>query len=244
MQEIPIESFEDFVKIVTAYDGKYTIYRGVKHKEFDLKPRVGREVIPSDGNTLLEEKRILQWFKSRAIPYLNLNTMDWDQREWIALAQHHGLPTRLLDWTRNPLVAAYFAVEKGHLPDDLNKYSGDSAIYVLKKNIKRMLSEDYFEMNEQNNEDIFACVEVTMLEPSYIDARITAQVGVFTVHPAPKVPYPFTAGDIDKLVIPKEDRREWKKTLDLFGINRASLFPDLDNLAEHIKWSSTDSPSE
>jgi hypothetical protein len=245
VQEIPIKSFEDFIRIVTTYDGEYTIYRGVEYKDFDLKPKFGRIIISSNRDPLREEKQILQQFKRRIIPwYLNINTTEWDEWEWVALAAHHGLPTRLLDWTRNPLVAAYFAVEKKHLPDELKKHKEDSAIYVLKKKDLKILSEDYVESNQSISEDIFKCIEVKMVEPSHIDARITAQVGVFTGHPKPQDPSPFADEDIDKLIIPNEDRIKWKKTLNVLGINRASLFPDLDNIAEHIKWITTDSHSE
>ncbi len=243
MREIPLKSFEDFISVVKAFDSEYTVYRGVKHKDYDLRPRVGRIVLSDDKKLLQEEKRLLQWFKDRSIPYVSLNTIEWEDWDWVALAQHHGLPTRLLDWTRNPLVAAYFAVEKEHLPHELSNHSEDSSVYVLKKKGIKVMSDSYFRIGGEYSGDFFNWQEVRKIVPSHIDTRIIAQVGIFTAHPDSTDPNPFGDGDVEKLVIPNAQRRDWKKTLNLLGINRASLFPDLDNLASHLTWLRTDSHS-
>ena len=243
MREIPLKSFENFISVVRAYDGEYIVYRGIKHKDYDLRPRVGRIVLSDDKKLLQEERRLLQWFKDRSIPYVNLNPIDSEDWDWVALAQHHGLPTRLLDWTRNPLVAAYFAVEKEHLPHELSNHSEDSAVYVLKKKGIKAMSDSYFRIDVEHTDDIFDWKEVRKIVPSHIDTRIIAQVGIFTAHPDPTDPNPFGDEDVEKLVIPNAQRRDWKKTLNLLGVNRVSLFPDLDNLASHLTWLRTDSHS-
>lgn len=79
--------------------------------------------------------------------------------------------------------------------------------------------------------------------PAHIDTRIIVQKGIFTAHPDPTDPNPFIEEDIDKLIIPNAQRREWKRILNLLGVNRASLFPDLDNLTSHLTWLRTDSHS-
>jgi hypothetical protein len=243
MREIPLASFEDFISAVRAYDGEYTVYRGIKHKDYDLRPRVGRIVLSDDKKLLQEEIRLLRWFRDRSVPYVNISTTDWENWDWLVLAQHHGLPTRLLDWTRNPLVAAYFAVEREHLPHELSKHSEDSAVYVIKRKDIEVISNAYFESDSGHRPDIFDCQEVKKIVPSHIDTRIIAQVGIFTAHPDPTDPNPFIEEDIEKLIIPNAQRRDWKKTLNLLGINRASLFPDLDNLTSHLTWLRTDSHS-
>ena len=243
MREIPLKSFEDFISVIRAYDGEYIVYRGVKHKDYDLRPRVGRIVLSDDKKLLQEEKRLLNWFRDRSVPYVNLNTIEWEDWDWIALAQHHGLPTRLLDWTRNPLVAAYFAVEKEHLPHELSNHSEDSALYVIKRKNIKVISNRYFLNDIGHSGDIFNWRDVVKIVPGHIDTRIIAQVGIFTAHPDPTDPNPFGDEDVEKLVIPNAQRRDWKKTLNLLGVNRSSLFPDLDNLASHLTWLRTDSHS-
>ena len=108
MNDIEIKSFADFHAAVQKHTKRPFIYRGVHSTTHDLIPKLGRcGIKPEKINT--EEQTILRLFKEQAVPYLNfVPQSDWD---WLALAQHHGLPTRLLDWTRNPLVAAYFAVD-------------------------------------------------------------------------------------------------------------------------------------
>mgnify|MGYP001596641294 FL=1 len=143
--------------------------------------------------------------------------MPTDNWEWLALAQHHGLPTRLLDWTRNPLVAAYFAVEQAH--------DEDSAIYIF---------QDPYTINTTKNPDPLKIEKVMKFIPNHVTKRITVQAGVFTVHPKPIAK--FNDSRIKKIIIAKESRGDLKKELFKYGIHRASLFPDLEGLTKHICW--------
>ena len=161
---------------------------------------------------------MLALFKQRALPLLDfMPRNDW---EWLAIAQHHGLPTRLLDWTRNPLVAAFFAVEE--------QFNGDSAIYVLRN--KKMLLTDKIP-------DPFKRKNVGKFVPAHVTKRIIAQFGLFTIHPNPAIP--LVSDEVEKLVIPSRLRKPLKDVLFRYGINRGSLFPDLDGLATSIQWMRT-----
>lgn len=140
----------------------------------------------------------------------------------MALAQHHGLPTRLLDWTTNPLVAAYFACE--------GESDGDSAVWIVwgfdHKNTPPLPA------NPMGIKQVF-CVTPWVISP-----RIQAQSGEFTAHPNGKSISEFLAPEdrILKIRIARGKRARFLLQLDLIGINRRALFPDLDGLAEYLRW--------
>ncbi len=194
----------------------------MRDPSFELIPTVGRyEKFKnlSASDMVTEERTMLRLFKDQALPYLDFRPLgDW---EWLAIAQHHGLPTRLLDWTRNPLVAAYFAVEKEH--------EGRSVIYAY---------HNPTFTNTEENLDPFARPKVGKFLPNHVTKRIAAQVGLFTIHPNPT--QPFESPEITRLIIRNRLRKPLKKTLHKYGIHRASLFPDLDGLSAHIRWLRTD----
>src|ERR1017187_7723098 len=113
------------------------------------------------------ETNLLKRFKDQAVAYIKFAPEnDW---EWMAIAQHHGLPTRLLDWTTNPLVAAFFAVESAS--------NTDGAIYAyrLRHFINTYETLDPFNPGKLMKKYI----------PRHITNRITAQSGLFTIHRTP-----------------------------------------------------------
>lgn len=222
MAEYIVDSFEELHKVIQTYGKSVMIYRGVKDTSYELIPNVGRykkfEKF-SVEELEKEEKNMLRLFKERAWPLLtDVKATDW---ELLALAQHHGLPTRLLDWSRNPLVAAFFAVEE--------KHSKDSLIYAFNHTT-------YIDTSKVP--DPFDRKSLGKFIPNHITPRITAQAGVFTFHPNPKEP--IKSPKIDNLIIPRSFRKKLKYILHQYGVQRASLFPDLDGLAKHIQWLRTD----
>jgi hypothetical protein len=214
-----ISNFDDLHKAVEGYGRRTVIYRGVTKLSYALIPDVGRYTRFNSLNIEDNEKRILRIFREQAIPHLAFTPRtDW---EWLAIARHHGLPTRLLDWSRNPLIGAYFSVEQEH--------DGDSVVYAYR-------SDTY--IRTEKFKKPFDVDNVGKFVPTHVTRRITAQVAVFTIHPKPKEP--FVSPDIDRLIIKNKAREDLKWTLYRYGIHRASLFPDLDGLATHIKWMRTE----
>ena len=116
-------TWKSFSKWVEAHDGINWIFRGVSDQNYELRPKIGRPETRTKGKGYLleHEKWLLDEFQRMAPVYLLLGSQPKTSWEWLALAQHHGLPSRLLDWSFNPLVAAYFAVEReGEKGDALN----------------------------------------------------------------------------------------------------------------------------
>lgn len=221
MEEYRIHSFGELHEIIDRYENRTMIYRGVKSVSYDLVPKIGRISPPTpDKDHAENEQEIIRTWKERALPFLtSVPQTDWD---WLALGQHHSLPTRLLDWTSNPLVACYFAIEE--------QSDNDSMIYAY---------ETRWFISVKDNPDPFDYKKVGKFIPRHITARITAQSGLFTIHPNPYVP--FASDKIDRIIIPNDIRFTLKKTLNRYGINRVSLFPGLDGLARHIQWENSNS---
>ncbi|MDQ7815538.1 MAG: FRG domain-containing protein [Melioribacteraceae bacterium] len=211
MNEINISNVHDLCNHFINLS--FGFYRGVSNVAYELQPKVGRY---GSKYAIDLEKSILSMFKEKSIPYLTEKPEnEW---EWLALAQHHSLPTHLLDWTHNPFVATYFAVNKS--------VNTDSAIYFLKTGgaIETVFANSM--------PDPFSLTEVKIYHPSNISARIIAQSALFTIHPNPNIS--FDHENIVKLIIPSKLRVAIKEVLDGFGIHSASLFPGLDGVAEYL----------
>ena len=212
-----IESFEDLHRFVTPRKSDvFPVFRGVKDAENHLLvPSVGRLRFSSSAKLQKYEKRIFEVFKKSSLPHLSQRpATDW---EWLSLAQHHGLPTRLLDWTYNPLVATYFAVAHDE--------QCDSAIYMS------TISDS---VDETVETDPFSVTRVIRYRPSHINARIVVQRGLFTIHPNPSEP--LVAKGIKRALIPAHSRKKLRDELHRYGVSSAVLFPGLDGLAAEIAW--------
>ena len=208
------------------YSGDRWLFRGVTRKSHELIPSVGRENLRHDGLTnkvrqfnLDEERQLLEPFKRRARPYIGYNP--GDDIEWLALGRHHGLATRLLDWSESLFVAAYFATEYG----DVNE---TSRIYCIKE-------LDPFESRDTKTEPcVFKIQRSYPYRPSHISPRIPVQQAVFTVHHKPAEP--LESDTLQIIDIPGKYCIQLKRMIDIVGFNRASLFPDIDGLGEYLSW--------
>lgn len=212
----PIEKLSAYIEYIAneLLDEEW-IFRGHEDSRFSLKPSVAR-IEPYEGTIPSNEEKMLSEFKKR---YLSSPTNPWDL---LALTQHHGLPTRLLDWTKNPLVAMFFAVER---PSEYKT----STVWAYRYTDVATQDLNPFEINN-----------IHVLHPSHVTQRITSQHGCFTAHPPPFYDMRRMQRTNEELIsfsIKKKHRAQMRIELDRIGLNYAALFPDLDGLCKYLKWS-------
>lgn len=227
-----VASWSDLAALIehfSHYNGHDWLFRGVTDVAHGLVPKIGREktrklkeVVGSTERKRVpyrieDERAVLGMFRQQARAHLQ--SIPQTDLEWLAIAQHFGLPTRLLDWTDSLLVAAWFAVEKG------GAKTTDSAIWVAKA--VRTVSLD----DPGNPLDL---QEPAVYRPPHISPRIAAQGSILMICPQPtqEVAPPFFA----KIVIDSDVEFTIKKRLNACGINRRHLFPDLAGLTDHLEW--------
>jgi hypothetical protein len=143
------------------------IFRGVQSPSHYPVPSIGREKIYGPYKQTQEE-RLFREFKDRAhLLMADARLTDWD---WLAFAQHVGVPTRLLDWTTSPLVATFFALE--------GDSDSDCIIYSVK------YSRFIYDV-ETRDLSPFENTKEGRYTPPLLFERIRAQRGIFTIHPDP-----------------------------------------------------------
>jgi hypothetical protein len=207
------------------------------------------------------EHTIISEFTRRAHHYLPTNLLpdDGQRLEWLALMQHHGAPTRLLDWTRSPYIAAYFALEEAA------KYAAVWAIqsfWLFRTSVKALkkadpectlpddvgfLSDDYRKAVVSN-----AHPGVFPIEPDHLNERITVQQGMFMYPGAVAEGFTENLNSYVNLVGDEEFRRnvvlirlskrmrtDALDDLRRSNIHRASLFPGLDGFAGSLKYAAS-----
>jgi hypothetical protein len=209
-----IASLSDLFKMIDGHRDSIYAYRGENRSTYKLRPKLGRNEYDSDEDWLGAEDGAFREFKRRSHPFLQSRPAS--EMEWLALAQHHGLATRLLDWTENPLVAAFFALRNW-------EESGHRVIYALN-------TDDFDFIDEE--ESPFEVSEVVLHEPNHLSPRITAQHGLFTVHPNPtKV---FRHPSLERWRINSSAVVNMMVALDNLGFNAEALFPGLDGVAGRV----------
>jgi hypothetical protein len=226
--KMEIHSIKDFYEFLEKYSEipDNVIFRGMKSSEYKLIPSIGRIKRKGKDVDVKEERKALKIFKHRSYPF----TKDYqnDNLELLSIGQHHGMPTRLLDWTKNPLASVYFAVEFPMSESDL-KSSEFSAIYVHTPNGRANLDSTF---------DPFTIETVERFIPKHWDARIISQGGLFTIHPNPYEPW--EPDNLEIIKIHHSVRKQIKKTLNRLGVNAGTIYPDLDGVAQHLKWLRSD----
>jgi len=224
-------------------------FRGAEDVRYGLVPTFHRGRVKVEN-----EVYMMNVFKQNAREFVDRTpASEW---EWMFLMRHHGLPSRLLDWTESPLIGLFFAVclDSGGrakradgalwclLPRTMNRWSlkwpeGNQELPVF--------TQDEAEFSRGENVALLSYLPSIMrgagvrgLPPAAglsvrATRRMQAQLGVFTIHHADKKPLELV-GDgshIWRYVIPRDRKEPIREELRRIGITRRTVFPDLDNVA-------------
>ncbi len=218
----------------SQYNGHDWLFRGSRSDMYSLTPKIGRDERKIKGGERLpysfeDEVGVLNAFMLRARAYVT--NMPQSDLEWLALAQHHGAPTRLLDWTEGLLSALWFAAET--CTEYEKRDTEDSYTRVLRSGALWCV----WDIPPASNQDIqnpFGVTSVGSYRPAHFDRRISAQQSVFTLQPSPTDPLVFQ--NHFKFTVAHKFKFELRKRLDAAGVSQRTLFPDLAGLGEDLAW--------
>jgi hypothetical protein len=204
-------------------------------------------------------------FQRGARNYLNKDELPEHLIEWLAMMQHHGAPTRLLDFTRSPFIAAFFAFEQCFVQHDISvavwainfNFLKNKALSELESELsadirenKNLINEPLFEkIFYQNNSNL-----VFPVEPFRMNRRYSLQQSIFVSTGNSNETFisqlSFLGSELAKAVIkielPSLLQKEVLRDLQRMNLNRASLFPDLDGYAAslRLRYNSLKTPEE
>ena len=222
------------------------VYRGLSDASYKLHTSLSR----LGGNYPQLEQHLLRNFKKYAHKDADQGSLLWN---WLALAQHHGLPTRMIDWTYSPYVALHYATT------DLEKYNKDGVIWCinyvetskyLPQRLKEIINDEgsnvftaemlqlgarsFKELDTMQKEDF-----LLFLEPPSLDQRIVNQYALFSLISNNKALLDKWLQNHPtiyfRIIIPAELKWEIRDKLDQANITERVLLPGLDGLSRWLK---------
>ncbi|MGA2408441.1 MAG: FRG domain-containing protein [Bacteroidales bacterium] len=233
-----VSEFIDYIELIKKANEKSgnnadLLFRG-QPIDKPLLPRLARLDLRIRTNSMIKtEQLILAEFKRGILPLSEFKPdNNWDL---LALAQHHGLPTRLLDWSYSALVALWFVVERSSEKNEDGELQ-DGVIWIMAANV-----EDF--RTDTETTDPLSNKITKIFRSTVVSRRISAQSGVFTVHKINDTgrivrfeTHEHFKNKLTKLTVPCKSFPLIRKQLDTLGINSSTVFPDMDGFCKHLQW--------
>ena len=258
--EVIISSAQDFFQRLLSepLSSHAWVFRGHADSTWRLQPSLERHAARKKIGPMKAERFVIHEFKRVAHQY-ELGVHEDDELEWLALMRHHGAPTRLLDWTKSPYVAAFFATAEAAEDDSCVVWAIDA--FTLTGVAFGMVSQMFPQFKNERHEilcqsGVFQQIFmqqypqpeyalVAPVQPSRANERVTVQQGLFlcpcNLHLGfeqcmSKVLQSANRGSrmLHKLVIKPEVRTDILQQLHRMNISYATLFPGLDGFARSL----------
>lgn len=284
LKEKVIGSLSEYLKVIEQLKKNYPtgmiannpvatqfLYRGLSDKNYELLPGIFRKQVDTIDDCKIENERYRSWGKEIEIlksfihEASSIISMSSDNIvQWAEYAQHYGVPTRFLDWSKNPLVALYFCVRDNNAQDGSVwlLHVGNYHRYIVKKvraqngesnKTPHMLVKELIEEHS-------GCEVPILYTPYYVDARMSAQSSYFMVWgtcekplekilqsdklqmnlPTPKPKFTvYGEHEIEALtfrfLVHASNKQMILHELDTVGINEKTLFPGLDGIGRYVE---------
>jgi len=220
------------------------VFRGTPHASHALETSL------QTGGFEAKERHLLTSFRKYALRSAVHGDWVWN---WLSLAKHHGLPTRLLDWTYSPYVAMHFATHDFRhfdadaaiwcvdyrktnqlLPDRLLKAAGREDVNIFTTDLLNSVATTLHEFDALARHDF-----VVFFEPPSLDERIVNQFALFSLPSSPTMKLQALLEQREnsyrRIVIPAALKWELRDKLDQANITERVLFPGLDGLSQWLK---------
>jgi len=221
-------------------------FRGLSDASYPLIPTLQR----LGGDYIALEKHLLRNFRKYALRHVVERDSFWN---WLTVAQHYGLPTRMLDWSFSPFVALHFALA------NVEKYDIDGVVWAVNyMGLHQLLPSRLQDVLQAEGSDVFT-IEMLganiaslremdrltdqkfalFLEPPSMDDRIVNQAALFSVASDPRLSLgDWLSGYPEmwrKIVIPAKLKWEFRDKLDQIGVTERVLFPGLEGLSRWLR---------
>lgn len=244
-----VDSWQAFLDLVESDQLRGWAFRGQRDAQWGLESSLTRRLklfVPQE-KWASQEARAIRVFKRKAHHFLNDTSSLKDDLRCLALMQHHGAPTRLLDFTKSPYVASYFA---------LQSCTTDAAVYAVNTpalwheatppGYPELIRDIIDPRNDDGLDQYYLSNKYPVVwpgEPWTMDRRIVAQAGTFMLPGKIDVSveellnqYEYEDDILVKIILPPTIRIQAMEALYRMNISNATLFPDLDGLARSISY--------
>ena len=246
-KSLPVESIADFVKTVCEIRDRWTgggyfdpWFRGQQDASWSLRPGLYRLDLEED------EEEIRSEFQRRGLQLVG-DREPRNEWEWYFLMQHHGAPTRLLDWTDSALVGLFFALNSfrpgSNVPDV------DAAVWMLDPwwlnglaiRLKTIVLTDWDEAKPYLPRLYEGSLRRRLplaIDPPHVARRVSVQRSRFTIHGTEPDGLSKLArrraSRLVKITIPRQSLLRMRNDLFTCGITDTTVFPDLEGLAREL----------
>ena len=252
-KEIKIDKWGDFVNFTLSEEYVSWAFRGQSDSRWPIYSTLSRYLLAFNVNKKAwphQEERILRIFKRKAHHFLKNIPPDNDVLQWLSLMQHHGAPTRIIDFTWSPFIAAFFALHRSTTESAVWAIYPPGFDYRKKVELKDGTVLEPGKLwigNDENYKRLYVngtSPFVIQGDPQAMNERLIVQSGTFAIPSVIDKPleelllyYKDTDRVLVKFVLnTKSIRDEAMSYFHVININESTLFPGMDGMARSIAY--------